>query len=278
MARSDRKKNPELPALTAPRAQLHTELQKQIDAGQRLRTREINDVPALKQLKADYYTWDEYNYELLRRRFSDDSVATRYRGVSFGVGSDSPAEQLRYVQEDIDQDVRKLMSLQQQLELYGDPTGDARAQSTKTIGDGIFIVHGRATGPKEEVARALERLGAKPIVLHEQANAGRTLIEKFEQHAKAVGFAIVLLTADDEGGPAGTGTYRPRARQNVVFELGFFFGALGRGRVCVLYEEGVELPSDIEGLVYVKLDNAWQFTLGRELHQAGIPVDLNRLL
>jgi predicted nucleotide-binding protein len=278
VARSDKKKNSELPALTAPRAQLHNELQKQIDAGQGLRTREINDVPALKQLKADYYTWDEYNYELLRRRFSDDSVATRYRGVSFGGGSDSPAEQLRYVQEDIDRDVRKLMSLQQQLELYSDPTGDPRAGSTRTIGDGVFIVHGRATGPKEEVARALERLGVKPIVLHEQANAGRTLIEKFEQHAKAVGFAIVLLTADDEGGPAGTATHQPRARQNVVFELGFFFGTLGRGRVCVLYEEGVELPSDIEGLVYVKLDNAWQLMLGRELHQAGIPVDLNRLL
>lgn len=90
--------------------------------------------------------------------------------------------------------------------------------------------------------RRHERLGVKTVVLHEQANAGRTLIEKFEQHAKAVELAIVLLTADDEGGTAGTGTYRPRARQNVVFELGFFSGALGRGRVCVLYEKELSCP------------------------------------
>jgi predicted nucleotide-binding protein len=235
-------------------------------------------VAALKQLKDAYYTWEEFNYTLLRRRFSDDSVASTYRGISFGGGGDSPQQQLDYVQTDLDSDIRRLVSLQGQLELYAEPKGTATVNAAKSFGSDVFIVHGSAGAPKEEVARVLERLGIKPIILHEQANVGRTLIEKFEQHAKAAGFAIVLLTSDDEAGPAGRNTPQPRARQNVVLELGFFFGLLGRTRVCVLYEDGVELPSDIEGLVYVKLDNAWKLTLGRELHQAGFIVDLNNLL
>ena len=69
-----------------------------------------------------------------------------------------------------------------------------------------------------------------------------------------------------------------RARQNVVFELGFFIGALGRSRVAVLYEDGVELPSDMNGILYTILDaqGAWRIGLGRELRAAGFAVDLNR--
>jgi predicted nucleotide-binding protein len=75
---------------------------------------------------------------------------------------------------------------------------------------------------------------------------------------------------------------KPRARQNVVLELGFFWGKLTRSRVCVLYlyKEGVELPSDLGRLVYVKMDDggAWRFALAKELHSAGVEVNLNRLL
>ena len=72
----------------------------------------------------------------------------------------------------------------------------------------------------------------------------------------------------------------PRARQNVVFEMGFFFGALGRERVAVLYEEGVELPSDVDGLVYILLDRsgAWKTAVSREITAAGFQVDLKALI
>ena len=105
------------------------------------------------------------------------------------------------------------------------------------------------------------------------------MIQKFTDHSDAA-FAIVLLTADDRGGPADEppNHQKRRARQNVVFELGFFIAKLGSARVCALYEDGVELPSDYAGVAYVRLDaaGAWRFELARELRAAGLPVDMNK--
>jgi hypothetical protein len=47
----------------------------------------------------------------------------------------------------------------------------------------VFVVHGREEGPREAVARFLERLGFQPIILHEQAEQGRTVIEKVEDQS-----------------------------------------------------------------------------------------------
>jgi len=112
-------------------------------------------------------------------------------------------------------------------------------------------------------------------VLHEQPNAGLTILEKFENYAGEVSFAVVLLTGDDKGGVRSSDGRNLRGRQNVIFELGFFFGKLGRTRVAVLLEENVEKPSDIDGLVYIALDQsgAWKYALAKELEAGGIPVD-----
>jgi hypothetical protein len=111
----------------------------------------------------------------------------------------------------------------------------------------VFLVHGRDDGPREAVARFLERLGFEPIILHEQANQGRTVIEKVEAHSD-VGFAVVLLTPDDEGNLRGEAP-QPRARQNVLLELGYFIGKLTRHRVCTLKAGELEVPSDWRGVV-----------------------------
>ncbi len=143
----------------------------------------------------------------------------------------------------------------------------------------VFVVHGHDQA-RESVARLLERLGLKPIILHEQPDRGRTIIEKFESYA-AVGFAVVLLTPDDVGGTADDPEeLKPRARQNVIFELGFFVAALGRRRVCALYKGDVELPTDFAGVVYTPMDPAdgWQLKLARELKHAGLDVDLNKVV
>ncbi len=134
---------------------------------------------------------------------------------------------------------------------------------------------------KIELARTLEKLKLDAIVLHEQPNEGKTVIEKFERDASKVSFAVVLLTPDDFGYPKGKpDEAKPRARQNVVLELGFFSGALGRSNVCVLYKGDLEIPSDYLGVVYVPMDDggAWKFALARELRQANLPVDLNNLV
>lgn len=140
----------------------------------------------------------------------------------------------------------------------------------------VFIVHGHDGERKLEVADFIERVtGSRPTILHELANQGRTIIEKLEGHAGEAGFAVVLLTGDDVGG-VNAESLQPRARQNVVLELGFFMGSLGRSHVVALCEEDVELPSDIGGLLYVPLAGDWKFQLAKEMRAAGINVDTNK--
>lgn len=127
------------------------------------------------------------------------------------------------------------------------------------------------------MARFLEKLGLKPIILHEQPNAGRTIIEKVERYSE-VAFAVVLLTPDDVGGVAANPEpLNPRARQNVILELGYFLGKLGRAHVAALLKGDVERPSDYDGVVYIAMDSggAWKLQLARELKTAGLNVDLN---
>ena len=143
----------------------------------------------------------------------------------------------------------------------------------------VFLVHGHDENVREMVARFLEKLRLTPVILHEQPNKGRTIIEKFIDYSD-VAFAVVLLTADDRGAASSNlteGGLHPRARQNVILELGFFLGKLGRERVCSLYEDGVEIPSDYHGVLFVKLDQegAWRFRLAKELKEIGLPIDLN---
>jgi predicted nucleotide-binding protein len=145
--------------------------------------------------------------------------------------------------------------------------------SQAVLSNKVFVVHGHAGEQREAVARFLQRLGLEPIILHEQANQGRTIIEKFEDHA-AVGFAIVLLTPDDVGS-SKDGDLHPRARQNVVLELGYFIGRLGRSRVSALKVGDLELPSDILGIVWTSFDagEGWKLGLAKELAAAGYSFD-----
>ena len=145
----------------------------------------------------------------------------------------------------------------------------------------VFIVHGHDEAAKSDVARFVERLGLDAVILDEQPSEGLTIIEKFEKHATSADFAIVLITPDDVGASIEKkDDLKLRARQNVIFELGYFFHALERKGVCALYKEGVELPSDIYGVVYVLMDefDAWQLRLAREMRQAGLYFDANKLL
>lgn len=148
----------------------------------------------------------------------------------------------------------------------------------------IFVVHGHDEEMKQATARTLSTLGLEPIILHEQANEGKTLIEKFEKHADA-GFAVVLLSPDDMAYAKDSGpkTAKPRARQNVILELGYFAAKLGRARVFPLYRErsNIELPSDIAGVIYTPYDRAgggWRFNLAKELKACGYDIDANRLM
>lgn len=161
---------------------------------------------------------------------------------------------------------------------YVQAKGSTQAAVKPPLSDKVFIVHGHDDGARETVARFLERVGLEAIILHEQANQGRTVIEKVIAHGD-VGFAVVLLSPDDEGCRKG-GIPEPRARQNVLLELGYFIGRLGRDRVCALKRGELEIPSDFAGVVWEQMDSGggWKQALARELTAAGHGIDWNKVM
>lgn len=158
-------------------------------------------------------------------------------------------------------------------------TAGQKPQLIMPTSNKIFIVHGHDEGALNGLARFLEKLKLEVIILKEQPNQGRTIIEKYEASAAEVGFAVVLLTPDDVGSAVSAEGQNQRARQNVIFELGYFAGKLGRGRVCLLRKGNVEIPSDLFGIVYTEMDAAdgWKQALVKELKAAKIDFDANRM-
>jgi predicted nucleotide-binding protein len=143
----------------------------------------------------------------------------------------------------------------------------------------IFIVHGHDEAPREIVARFITMIGLEPVILHEQANRGMTIPEKLIANSN-VGFAVVLLTPDDFGRARAASNDQPRARQNVILELGYFVGRLGRDKVCALLKDEVEIPSDYLGVAYTPFDRegGWKQKLARELDAAGYGIDWNKVM
>ena len=143
----------------------------------------------------------------------------------------------------------------------------------------VFVVHGHDEAPREMVARYITKLGLEPVILHEQPNRGMTVIEKLDANGD-VGYAVILLTPDDIGRGKPESEEKPRARQNVILELGYFLGRLGRQRVIALLKDEVEIPSDYMGVMYVPFDDAgaWRQKLGQELDSAGYEIDWKRAM
>jgi predicted nucleotide-binding protein len=286
------KKRPEEPLppprLVKTRAQLEEELRARLSLGRELAERPIQSEGELEQAWKDRERWSSYNTELLRRSFDNRSIADDYDwSPGFGVLglNQSLAERVDDFRDSQRLRINRLESILERLPLIPEtpqltaPSSLARSASPDQRAS-VFIVHGHDRTSLDAVARFVEKLGLEAVILHERPNQGRTLIEKFEANA-VVAFAVVLLTADDTcQSTIGSELGKPRARQNVIFELGYFFGALGRHRVAALYAPGVELPSDVAGLAYIPLDasEAWKSLLAKELHAARLVVDLGKAL
>jgi len=142
----------------------------------------------------------------------------------------------------------------------------------------VFVVHGHDEKAKGELEIILAEMGLEPVVLHRQADGGRTIIEKFEYYSD-VGYAFILLTPDEvayvigqDQLPDDKRTKELRARPNVIFEFGYFVGKLGRDRTCCLFRGDVVPPSDINGLVYKKFSHSVEevaYAISKELKEAG---------
>jgi predicted nucleotide-binding protein len=217
----------------------------------------------------------------------DSETLHEFRDVRYRIGIYSGApgeaeEDARYFASKVDRAAAFIDAAIYQLELQAEPEGQRAVANRAVMTGPIFVVHGHDDAHKYELMRLLDRtaIESDSIVLHEQVNSGATILEKFERHAQTASCAVVLLTGDDEGRlRGGDALLHPRGRQNVILELGVFIGLLGRSHVVVLKDPDVEVPSDLNGLVYITLDSAgaWRYELLKELAAMGIKVDANRI-
>ena len=181
-----------------------------------------------------------------------------------------------------DQSSNIINTIKEEILLFADEDGEpAESTDTGPMSDKIFVVHGHDEELKLSVTLTLEKLDLNPIILHEMPNKGRTIIEKFTDYSD-VGFAVVLLSPDDIAHTVNADDESYRARQNVVLELGFFLGKLGRPRVATIHREhkNFKMPSDYDGVIFTPYDakGAWKFELANELKAAGYDIDVNKLL
>lgn len=268
------------PKLKISREEFVQALTIRIDLGDKILQAQPNSYGQALELEGEFKIWNDYNITYLRRQFTSPEVSDNYTTYFSTVGA-TASQVATSVRNHVRTQQQNLQSILARAELYDlvDQTSPTVAVSAPVKrGDGIFIVHGHDGDLKLQVARFVEQcVGIRPIILHEKADRGKTIIEKFEAHASDARFAIVLLTADDEGRPFGEEPLRLRARQNVVFEHGFFIGQLGRENVVALYEHDVDLPSDLAGVLYKSVDGNWHTSLATELEAAGFNVDLNKL-
>ena len=281
------KKSADQPAerafLAKPRDEVISRIRERIDAGRQLLDAEIASRDDFERLRERYYTWDDVNRRLLEQLFTTPAIRDQYAAFHGAVffADQTLGDEIRDLQKDIRDHVRRLESVIEQAAVIDEAPSSASTPAVaraEVLAD-TFIVHGRDEQRRKDVAAFLHRLtGREPIVLHEMPNSGRTLMEKFEANASTTAFAVIIATADDEGGLLDEAERNARARQNVIFEFGYFCGAIGRKRVCLLYEDGVELPSDLAGVVYESFDGPWQTRLAREMDAAGMEIDAKVLL
>lgn len=182
---------------------------------------------------------------------------------------------------------KKSAEQQRASELFGTANGMRATQSSngnaeaKTVSDPkVFIVYGHDGQARDELELLLLRMNIKPIILQNLAPEGKTIIEALIANTN-VRYAVVLLTPDDQGHRVEQpGEIKHQARQNVVLELGMFLAKLGRENVAILHKGELELPSDINGLIYIPFQNSVQEAknkLAASLQKAGFYIDIEAL-
>jgi predicted nucleotide-binding protein len=250
----------------------------------------LDKVPYLKGQTAsspEFRAWEgDVKIALSKYYGADSEEYARFESIWFTPGSYYPGQPKSEFVQALDRGLEQArLFLTSRLEDWQSQTLVSKPAEISTVNPkDVFVVHGHDHGIKETVARFLSKLRLNPIILHEQPDQGRTIIEKFEKYAD-VSFAIAVFSGDDLGiakreipeNQSIDRLVRPRARQNVVLEFGYFVGRLGRKNVAAIVENGVETPSDYSGVLYIPFDDAdgWRLRLVKELKAAGLDVDAN---
>lgn len=279
---------PQLPAvLNMKNEEFKNELEKRIEIGNELFSRNANSPSEFYAIENDYTHWNDYNKEFLKQAFdiSENEYHKSYADAGYtfmGQLGEVPNNPIQTLKNLIQYKLTNLRSLSNRSSLLkaNIPSTPVNSSDVKTVSKSeVFIVHGHDETARVKTARFIQQLGLKPIILHEQSSSGRTIIEKIEEYSN-VGFGIVLYTPCDVGAKKGEeSNLKPRARQNVVFEHGYLIGKIGRKNVCALFKDDVEIPNDISGVVYVKMDDedAWHLKIAKELKSSGYDIDMNKL-
>ena len=259
--------------------QKHLESRMQI--GNEMLARSINSDAELELLIQESNSWSDYNEEYLKQSFNnpfneyrkDYKGSGTYWGGIVGPSEPQPQRQKTIIKNQL----VNLQNLVSKSGLFKSSVQNIDTEKQLISKTEVFIVHGHDEVAETKAARFIEKLGLKPIILHEQPSSSKTIIEKIEQYSD-VGFGIVLYTPCDLGGKTED-TLKSRARQNVVFEHGYLMGKIGRENVCALVKGDIELPNDISGVVYIPMDdnNAWQYKIAKEMKSSGYNIDMNKL-
>ena len=239
-----------------------------------------------------YHVWDDFNKEIFTRSFEhpNNTALDGYErtGISYII-----SDVVEETKSGIRDKIAYIQGFIQRLHLIPCKAVEKPEVHLQLAVDmkKVFIVHGHNDALKTDVARTIETMGLKAIILHEQEDFGDTIIEKFEKNASDIGFAVVLITGDDmavskkdiekEKTTKGfKALYRPRARQNVVFEMGYFIGKLNRAHVFELLESGVEQPGDLAGVLYTAVDEEgmWKIKLAKRLKAVGYSVNIENII
>ncbi len=277
-----------LTAVATTREAARDRLRQRIDLAKGIVPAPIRSAEDLNKAIEEEKKWRSYNVDLLLRMYTTDEYAQEYGRSSIPVyqGEDrffSPSldTYASRLVTSLKRQVASLQSFIERLEVIDEAVVDRAGSSAPRDRSKVFVVHGHDEGALQAMARFLEKIGLQAIVLREQLDQGLTTIEKFEASASEVGFAVVLLTPDDLGGAVAAPDQAARARQNVIFELGYFVGSLGRGRACLLRKGEVEIPSDLVGVIYTDMDHpaeGWKVKLARELKAAQFEFDADKVL
>jgi predicted nucleotide-binding protein len=256
--------------LIVPKEEVIKKLNKQLVAGKSLHKIKPEESSAsVASLLHKIENWKTSSFTVLSESFAGNEVTSEFNRISnfHKKISGGYIEQHHEIQKLLSTSLQFIQTTLSSLSVMDNTIPNRNRNS-------IFIVHGHDNAVKQEVARFILDIGKKPIILHEQTNGGQTIIEKFSNYSE-VPFAIILLTPDDIGYPVNSETHKKsRARQNVIFEFGFFVAKIGRNRVCVLHKGDVEIPSDLQGVAYIAFDDhgGWKNKVIKEMIGLGIKV------
>lgn len=275
-------------ALIIPLLKFQEILSKQIEQGKQINSKGFKTVQDLEAREREFSIWDEYNLEFLKSSFNNpfNEYHHSYENTAFMSGIDDvirganpsdPRYRAKHFPARLTSKIDALENLLAKSDLLHSEI-EASIHKTQTsfiMNDTIMIIHGHDEEMKRNVQLFITRAGINEIVLHEQLDRGRTIIEKLEEESSKVTYAIALLSPDDI---LSDGTMR--ARQNVILEIGYFLGKLGRERVKLLKKGKVEIPSDLQGILFEEYDSsgAWKIKISKELHHLGFSIDLSEVM